>query len=311
LKLDFEKAYDKVSWKFMMEVLRKKNFPNKWLDWMKEIIEGGKVGININGTPGSFFNTHRGLRQGDPLSPLLFNLVSDALATMLEKAKAANQIRGSIPHLVEGGLTHLQYADDTIIFLSLDEQTILNAKFLLYYFEDMSGLKINYQKNEVFVMGAEEDNNRVASIFNCNVGELPLRYLGVMVNNRRMTTAELNYMAQKVERRIPTWQSTCLLSGGKMILIESCLSSVPNYTMGVYLLQEEIHHKMDTARANFFWHGSHMKRKYHMAKWDLLATPTKAGGAGFTNTRIRNKCFLAKWIFKIERGDHTLCCNLL
>jgi hypothetical protein len=136
-----------------MEVLRKKNFPNKWLDWMKQIIEGAKVGININGTPGSFFNTHRGLRKGDPLSPLLFNLVSDALATMLEKAKAANQIRGLIPHLVEGGLTYLQYADDTIIFLSLDEQTIMNAKFLLYCFEDMSGLKINYQKSEVFVMG--------------------------------------------------------------------------------------------------------------------------------------------------------------
>jgi hypothetical protein len=62
LKLDFEKAYDKVNWKFMMEVLRKKNFPGKWLDWMKQIIEGGKVGININGAPGSFFNTHRGLR---------------------------------------------------------------------------------------------------------------------------------------------------------------------------------------------------------------------------------------------------------
>jgi hypothetical protein len=202
LKLDFEKAYDKVSWKFMMEVLRKKNFPNKWLDWMKQIIEGGKVGININGTPGSFFNTHRGLRQGDPLSPLLFNLVSDALATMLEKAKAANQIRGLIPHLVEGGLTYLQYADDTIIFLSLDEQTILNAKFLLYCFEDMSELKNNYQKSEVFVMGG---------IFNCNVGELPLRYLGVMVNNRHMTAPELNYVVQKVERRIPTWQSTGLL----------------------------------------------------------------------------------------------------
>jgi hypothetical protein len=153
LKLDFEKAYDKVSWKFMMEVLRKKNFPGKWLDWMKQIIEGGKVGININGAPGSFFSTHRGLRQGDPLSPLLFNLVSDALATMLEKSKETNQNRGVILHLIEGGLTHLQYADDTII---LDEQTILNAKFLLYCFEDMSGLKINYQKSEVLVMGGQK-----------------------------------------------------------------------------------------------------------------------------------------------------------
>jgi hypothetical protein len=75
---------------------------------------------------------------------------------MLEKAKETNQIRGVIPHLIEGGLTHLQYADDMIIFLSLDEQTILNTNFLLYCFEDMSGLKINYQKSEVLVMGGQK-----------------------------------------------------------------------------------------------------------------------------------------------------------
>jgi hypothetical protein len=89
LKLDFEKAYDNVHWGFMFEVLRRKNFPPKWLEWMKQIIEGGKVGIKINGEPGDFFNTHKGLRQGDPLSPLLFNLVSDTLATMLDNARRA------------------------------------------------------------------------------------------------------------------------------------------------------------------------------------------------------------------------------
>jgi hypothetical protein len=54
-----------------------------------------------------------------------------------------------------------------------------------------------------------------------------------------------------------------------------------------------------------------MKRRYHMAKWDLVASPKKAGDAGFTNTRIMNRCLLSKWFFKIERGDNTLCCNLL
>jgi hypothetical protein len=244
LKLDFEKAYDKVSWSFMMEVLRKKNFPNKWIELMKQIVEGGSVGININGAPGNFFNTHKGLKQGDLLSPLLFNLVSDALATLLDNAKEVGEIRGLMKHLVEGGLTHLQYADDTIIFLDLDYQTILHAKFLLYCFENMSGLEINYQKSEVLVLGSsEEESNRVAVIFNCKVGQLPIKYLGVMVNNRYMTVAELSYVTQKVEKRIPTWQSVGLSSGGKMILVESCLSSIPNYTMGVYLLQEENHQK--------------------------------------------------------------------
>jgi hypothetical protein len=85
----------------MLEVLRKKNFPSKWIEWTKQIVEGG-VGININGNPGNFFDTHKGLRQGDPLSPLLFNLVSDALATMLENAKREGKIRGLVTNLVEG-----------------------------------------------------------------------------------------------------------------------------------------------------------------------------------------------------------------
>jgi hypothetical protein len=59
------------------------------------------------------------LRQGDPLSPLLFNLVSDTLATMLENAKKAGEIKGLVPHLIEGGITHLQYADDTIVFIGM------------------------------------------------------------------------------------------------------------------------------------------------------------------------------------------------
>jgi hypothetical protein len=74
------------------------------------------------------------LRQGDPLSPLLFNLVSDALATMIDNAKLAGKIKGVVPNLIEGGLTHLQYADDTIIFLNMDDQSIIHTKFLLYCF---------------------------------------------------------------------------------------------------------------------------------------------------------------------------------
>jgi hypothetical protein len=171
----------------------------------------------------------------------------------------------------------------------------VNVKFLLYCFENMSGLKINYQKSEVYVLGCtKEEEKRVAEMLNCNVGNLPMKYLGVMIHNRHMTVNDLSYIYQKVEKRVPTWKSVGLSSGGKMILVESCLSSIPNYFMGIYLLQEEIHHKMDTARANFFWHGPNMKRKYHMAKWDLMTTPKQAGGAGFTNTRVMNRCLLAK-----------------
>jgi hypothetical protein len=135
LKLDFDKAYDKVQWSFLMEVMEREKIPAKWRRWIQDVLSGGRVGINFNGEPGEFFRTHKGLRQGDPVFPLLFNLVADASATIIKKGRDAGLIRGFIPKLVEGGLTHLQYADDTVIFMKADRQWITNVKFLLYCFE--------------------------------------------------------------------------------------------------------------------------------------------------------------------------------
>jgi hypothetical protein len=149
-----------------------------------------------------FFDTHRGLRQGGPLSPLLFNLVSDALATMLDNAKRAGKIKGLVPHLIEGGITHLQYAYDMVVFVNMDDQSIMNIKFILYCFENMSGLKINYDKSEIFVLGCTpEVEQRVAETLNCNVGKFPMKYLGVMVDCKHMTVSDLSYIYQKVEKK--------------------------------------------------------------------------------------------------------------
>jgi hypothetical protein len=69
------------------------------------------------------------------------------------------------------------------------------------------------------------------------------------------------------------------------------ISALPNYTMGVYLLPEEVDHKMDTARAIFYW-DSGLKKKYPMVRWEDLARPKEFVGLGFTDTRLINKCLL-------------------
>lgn len=84
-------------------------------------MKGGRVCVDINGERSDYFKRFRGLRQGDPLSPLLFNLVGDAFSAMLSLASKKSDIFGLVPHLAEGGLTHLRYADDTIIFLKNSE----------------------------------------------------------------------------------------------------------------------------------------------------------------------------------------------
>ena len=151
---------------------------------------------------------------------------------------------------------------------------MINLKFLLYCFENMPGLKINYHKSEVMVLGVEEqDELRFADLLNCKVGQFPMHYLGVPVSNRHPSVGDLRETNLKVQKRLPGWQGQILSSGGKTILIQSSLSSVPNYTMGIYRLQDEIHKKFDSGRANFFWHGQGGKKKYHMVKWETLALP--------------------------------------
>jgi hypothetical protein len=88
---------------------------------------------------------------------------------------------------------------------------------------------------------------------------------------------------------------------GGSILMESSLSSLPMYTMGIYLLTEDVHHKIDSAKARFYW-DSGQKKKYHMVKWDELARPKDLGGLGFTETRLMNMCLLSRWIFMLEIG---------
>jgi hypothetical protein len=101
-KIDFEKAYDKIKWPFLQQVLRMKGFPVKWCDWVTKCIQGGSVGIKVNDDIGHYFQTLKGLRQGDPLSPMLFNIAADMLAILIARAKEDGQVGGLIPHLVEG-----------------------------------------------------------------------------------------------------------------------------------------------------------------------------------------------------------------
>ena len=131
LKIDSEKAYDKVQWPFLQQVMRMKGFDPKWCHWINQFVSQGSVGIKVNDDLGHYFQTKKGLRQEDPVSPILFNIVADMLAIIIARAKEDGQVEGLIPHLVEGGVSILQYADGTILFMSHDLEKALNMKLIL------------------------------------------------------------------------------------------------------------------------------------------------------------------------------------
>jgi hypothetical protein len=110
------------------------------------------VGIRVNDDIDHYFQTNKGLRQGDHLSPILFNLVADILAIIIARTKEDGQVSGLIPHLVEGGVSILQYADDTILFMEHNLEKALNMKLVLCIFEKLFGLKINFHKSDFFAL---------------------------------------------------------------------------------------------------------------------------------------------------------------
>jgi len=191
LKLDFEKAYDKVNWSFVQQTLRMKGFSPIWCNWIEEVMNRGSVGIKVNEEVGHNFQTRKGLRQGDPLSPTLFNLVADMLAILVSRAKSCGQFRGLVPNLVDEGLSILQYANDTILFLKDDLEEATNLKLVLVAFEKLSGLKINFHKSELFCFGVAKDRGKeYVELFSCVEGSFPFRYLGIPLQYRKLSNKQ-------------------------------------------------------------------------------------------------------------------------
>jgi hypothetical protein len=145
------------------------------------------VGVKVNDLVGQKFQTKKGVRQGDPLSPLLFNIVVDMLAILINRAKSEGQLKGVISDLTDDDLFILQYADDAILFMKHNIEKARNIKLLLSAFEKMSGLKINYHKSEFFCFGQAKDEERqYEQLFRCQIGSYPFRYLGIPMHFRRL-----------------------------------------------------------------------------------------------------------------------------
>jgi hypothetical protein len=127
-KIYYEKAYDKVNLDFLFEVLELRGFNPMFVRMIKQVTQGGSVGVKVNDEESNFFLTGKGLRQGDPIAPLLFNCVVDVFSRMLVKGTNSGLIRGLCPNFIPGGVVSLQYADDTLLFLEKDVSVAFNLK---------------------------------------------------------------------------------------------------------------------------------------------------------------------------------------
>jgi mannosylglycoprotein endo-beta-mannosidase len=154
--LDITKAFDLVNWSFLLEVLRKLGFGARWCDLLCGLLSSSSTQVLLNGSSGETIQHRRGLRQGDPLSPMLFILVMDVLNWMVTRAEEEGLLqllaRRPIQHRIS------LYADDVALFLQPAAADITLTLRMLQLFGEATGLKTNVQKSNVMPIHCSEEN---------------------------------------------------------------------------------------------------------------------------------------------------------
>ena len=136
-KLDIEKTYDHVNWEALFYLLNRMGFGLKWKGWIKACVTSVRFSILVNGSLEGFLGSFRGLRQGDPLSPLLFLLIMEVLSRILKKTKENNLIQGfhvGAVNSVGVRISHLLFADNTILFCDASKEQLLSIRLVLSCF---------------------------------------------------------------------------------------------------------------------------------------------------------------------------------
>ena len=147
---------------------------------------------------------------------------------------------------MDGGLSTLQYVDDTILFMEHDMEKARDLKLNLSAFKQISGLKINFHKSELFCFGqAQDDAALYAELFGCGQGQFPISYLGITIHFRRLTIAQWKNVEERLQKRLSSWKGKLLSLGGRLVLINSVLTNMVVYMISFFQLSKGVLHRLD------------------------------------------------------------------
>ncbi|CAJ2670867.1 unnamed protein product [Trifolium pratense] len=217
-KVDFEKAYDSVDWGYLDDVMGRMSFPTLWRKWIRECVCTATASVLVNGSPTDEFSLRRGLRQGDPLSPFLFLLAAEGLNVLMEAMVARNLFTGySIGGQESIRVSHLQFADDTLLLGVRSWANVRALRAVLVLFETMSGLKVNFNKSLLVGVNISDSWLReAASVLCCKVGKIPFLYLGLQIGGDPRRLMFWEPVLSRIKNRLSGWKSRFLSFGGRL-----------------------------------------------------------------------------------------------
>ena len=295
LKLDISRAFDSLSWPFLFEVLRQKGFGAKWIGWISILLRTASTKVGVIGVPGKSVIHACGLRQGDPVSPLLFVIAMDVLTHIFRKG-AEEGVLSSFR-----GITPMQrvsiYADDVALFIRPIEGDLNFVRSALQAFGRASGLSVNYSKSSaILIRGSEQDQSRVEALLQCNIAEFPCKYLGLQLAIRQLTRGEWQPILDKAKKLVPAWQRGLIQRPGRLVLVKSVMAARPVHHLMVMDAPKWVFEELDKWMRAFFWTAEEKVNGGNcLVAWDTICTPVCFGGLGVKNLELQALALRVRW----------------
>jgi hypothetical protein len=237
---------------------------------------------------------------------MLFIIVMEAFSHLIVKATGAGMLTSFSVGSIDGDpleVSHLLFADDTLIFCEADPDQLFHLRSVLFWFEVTSGLRINLGKSELVPVGAVPCIEELADILGCKTSQLPMKYLGLPLGAKFKAKDIWNPIVEKMEQRLAGWKRIYLSKEGHLTLIKNTLSNLPTYLLSLFSILAYVAHRIEKIQRNFLWGTFEEVAKFHLVKWDMVCSPYSHGGLAIKNLRRFNEALLGKWLwrFGVER----------
>lgn len=313
VKIDLEKAYDRLSWDFIKDTLKEVGMDSIWIRNIMTCVETPLLSILWEGEQTDFFKPGRGIRQGDPISPYLFVLCIERLSHIILKEVDKGNWKGIKVSRNGPTLSHLFFADDMVLFREASEGQIDIVKDCLDRFCSCSGQKVSLAKSQIYV------SNNVRNDFSEHLAAkagIPLskdlgRYLGVPSLHNRVNESTFAGILDRIKARLEGWKARYLSLAGRQVLAQSVLNSIPYYTMQTARLPLGLCDNIDKRIRQFIWGGTTKERSCNLVNWSTVTQPKKNGGLGIRCTRDMNKAFMTKLGWRLLNEENSLWAKVL
>jgi hypothetical protein len=223
------------------------------------------------------------VRQGDPLSPFLFVIVMEAFSRMAKAMVDHSRFSGfavGARGSEQVHISHLLFADDTLVFSGASLDQVLAIDDLLICFELVSGLKINLAKSILVPVGEVSNVGPLAEVLGCEVGTLPIPYLGLPLGSRFKDKASWNGVVEKSIRTLTSWKRMYLSKGGRIALIKSTLSNLPTYLLLILPIAMAVAKHIEKIQCGSLWGRVGEEFKFHLVNWPKVCSPIQEEGLG-------------------------------